>query len=335
MKLIRLLFTLIVFVLWSSAARPELHEIREVHYQMGTLLDLTLYHSDPEEGKKILRQAVQEVHRLEGILSNYDPESSLSLLNRQAGQGKSKVPPELFYLLTSAIHFSLKTAGYFDITVGPLMELWAQAAQRGSLPDPHVLAQTVCLVGYRGLKLYKSGEVELARRGMKIDLGGIGKGYAVDRIVAMIQRAGVRAALINFGGSSIYALENPPGEDSWKIGLKGPQENLVGVLHLRNRALSTSGSMGRFWEIGGKRYGHLINPKNGLPVTEPAVATVIAPTATEAEALTKPLILLGKEGLRLMKDFPQTESLSISESGGLELSKASFPITLFGRTKGQ
>jgi len=302
---------------------------------MGTLLDLTLYVSDPEEGKKIVRRAVQEVHRLEGILSNYDPESSLSQLNRRAGQGRVKIDPELFHLLSIATHFSLKTSGYFDVTVGSLVDLWAQAAQRGSLPDPRALARTVHLVGYRGLKLYQSGEVELARRGMKIDLGGIGKGYAVDRIVTMIQRAGVRAALINFGGSSIYALENPPGEDSWRIGLKGPQENLVGVLHLRNRALSTSGSMGRFWKIGGKRYGHLINPKNGLPVTEPAVATVIAPTATQAEALTKPLILLGKEGLTLMKGIPQTESLSISESGGLELSKASFPITLFGQTKGQ
>lgn len=324
---------ILVLVLLDSQARSELYEVREIHYQMGTLLDITIWHPDREDAKRILRRSVQEVHRLEGILSHYDPQSALSLLNRQAGQGKVKTDLELFQILAIAIDFSIKTSGYFDVTVGPLLGLWRQAAEKGSMPDPHALAQAVELVGYRNLRLYHSGEVELVHRGMMIDLGGIGKGYAVDRIVEIFRQARVRTALINFGGSSIYALGNPPGEDSWKIGLQGTNGRWVGTLHLRDRALSTSGSMGRSWKIGGKRYGHLINPKNGLPATETRLAVVTAPTATEAEALTKPLILLEKKEMTLIKRFSQAEALLISETAELELSNPFFPITFFERTQ--
>lgn len=320
---------LVILTSSISQARSELYEVREVHYQMGTLLDITLYHSDPEVGKKILRRSVKEVHRLEEILSHYDPQSSLSMLNRQAGEGRVKIALELFHLLALAAEFSAKTSGYFDVTVGPLVDLWQRAEEKGIVPDSYTLAQTRDFVGYWNLKLYDPWQAELIRKGMKIDLGGIGKGYAVDRIVEIIKQDGVRRALINFGGSSIYALGSPPKRDSWEIGVMATNAKLIGVLHLKDQALSTSGSMGRYWTIGGKRYGHLINPKDGAPVTEPRMATVVAMTATEAEALTKPLIILRKNGIPLIQKFPRTEALLISESEGLQLSDEFAAKTLF------
>jgi thiamine biosynthesis lipoprotein len=189
------------------------------------------------------------------------------------------------------------------------------------VPDRNALARARSQVGYEKLKLYSDGEAELLIAGMKIDLGGVGKGYAVDRVANRLKAAGVTSALINFGGSSIYAIGAPPGEPGWEIGVLGPDENLRGLLHLNNLALSTSGSMGRFWTIRGKKYGHLINPKSGIPVSEPRMATVIAPTATAAEALTKPFVLLGKDGFWTIGRLQDTEAVFISETGRLFFSK--------------
>src|SRR5207249_9479318 len=142
-------------------------------------------------------------------------------------------------------------------------------------------------VGYNKLQLYDNRQAELPA-GMKVDVNGIAKGYAVDRVADLFRAAGVSAALINFGGSSIYALGTPPEKTGWEIGVQGTDGKLRGVIVLSEMALSTSGSMGHFWTHRGKKYGHVIDPIKGLPVTESRMATVITSSATDAEALTKP-----------------------------------------------
>jgi thiamine biosynthesis lipoprotein len=309
------------FYLLPDPALSSLQEVREVHYQMGTFLELTLWHSDTEAAKRLIRDAVQEVHRLEQILSNFDPDSSVSRFNRQAGKGKMSVPADLYELLKIAQRFSANTAGYFDVTVGPLVELWRDNLSLGLLPGRNALARALSQVGYEKLKLYDGGEAELLYPGMKIDLGGIGKGYAVDRVADRLEAAGVISALINFGGSSIYAIGTPPRERGWEIGIQGTDGQLRGVIHLRDLALSTSGSMGRLWTIGGKKYGHLIDPKSGMSVSESRMATVVTATATAAEALTKPLALLGKNALWTIGRLHETEAVVSSEKGPLFFSK--------------
>ena len=311
---------LMMLCLLPRQASSALHEVREVHYQMGTFLEFVLWHSNPDVAKQIIREAAEAVHGLDEILSNFDPESSVSRFNQRAGKGKTSLPWELYELLMVARRFSGLTLGDFDITVGPLIDFWREHAALGRLPDPNNLAQILRQVGYEKLRLYNDRSAELELPGMKIDLGGIGKGYAVDRVVDRVKAAGIRSALINFGGSSIYALGTPPGKPDWAIGIKGPDEQVRGVIYLHDMALSTSGSMGKFWTIAGKRYGHLIDPKNGTPVLEPRVATAVAATATVAEALTKPLVLRGKTGIRLLARLPGTEALVISEDGVLSYS---------------
>jgi thiamine biosynthesis lipoprotein len=303
-----------------AAAEPRFHELREIHYQMGTLLDITLWHQEPEAGKNLLRQSVQEAHRLDRILSNYDPTSALSSLNRHAGGGEMQIDNDLFQLLTLARDYSTKSAGYFDVTVGPLVALWQRADDDNRQPNVQKLAETLALVGISKLRLYEGGEAELTRAGMAVDFGGIGKGYAVDKMVEILRKASVKTALINFGRSSVYALGAPPGKQHWAITVTGPDERPIGTIYLKDQALSTSQSMGRYWTIAGKKYGHLINPKTGFPLTTERSATVIMPTATAAEALTKPLVLLGKKGLSLMKGFPRAQFLLMSENRELSFS---------------
>jgi thiamine biosynthesis lipoprotein len=151
-------------------------------------------------------------------------------------------------------------------------------------------------MGYAKLRIFEDGKAEMDG-GMRVDLSGIGKGYAVDRVREMFHAVGVASALVNFGGSSIYASGAPPGRSGWQIAIRDTQENIRGSIILRDRALSTSGTMGHYWTVGGTRYGHLIDPKIGRPVTEPRLATVVARSATAAEALSKPVAIRGREAL--------------------------------------
>lgn len=150
---------------------------------------------------------------------------------------------------------------------------------------------------------------------MTIDLGGVGKGYATDRMTKLLKSSGVRAALVNFGGSSVSAIGVPPGRSGWKIALQDTEGRLRGTIRLRDTALSTSGAMGRWWIIGGKKYGHLIHPLSGVPISEPRMATVISPSATLAEALTKPLVLIGRSAIPIVEKFANAVFMVIPEKG--------------------
>jgi FAD:protein FMN transferase len=314
-KAVKIFSLLFIIALLPAHSFAALREVREVHYQMGTFLELTVWQSEPEKAQRLIRDVVQQVHRLDLILSNYDQESALSRLNAHAGRGATRVPLELFELLKTARAFSENTGGIFDVTVGRLMELWSKAAEANRLPGGKQLTETLGAVGYRNIVLHGTDEVELADIGTKIDLGGIGKGFAVDHVADRLRALGVTSALINFGGSSIAAIGTPPGKQGWEVLVQGADGRVRGSLYLRDGALSTSGSMGRSWIIEGKKYGHLINPLTGFPVTQARVATVLASSAAQAEALTKPLIVLGKNALPIMKNFSDSEAVVIPESG--------------------
>jgi len=305
----------LVLCLTPAKSSAKLREVREVHFQMGTYLEVTLWHDEPESAKRLIRDTVQEVHRLDTILSNYDPDSALSRLNRHAGAGKIAVPIELYELLARSRELGAQTGGKFDVTIGPLMELWQKAAATKQAPGICELNQARALVDYRNLALYQPDTAALIRGGMTIDLGGIGKGYAVDRMTTMLKAAKVTAALINFGGSSMSAIGAPPGKTAWKIIVQDTNGRRRSTIQLRDLALSTSGGMGRGWIIDGKKYGHLIDPLSGIPVTEARMATVITASATLAEALTKPLVLNGSNGLGIVERFSNAEAMVIPEIG--------------------
>ena len=315
MKTLKVFLLLLLVALTPAKTLAALREVREVHFQMGTCLEVTLWHQEPQTATRLIRDAVQEAHRLDAILSNYDPDSALSRLNRHAGAGSMRVPLELFELLSNSRELAEKTGGMFDVTVGPLIELWQKAAAKNQIPSASQMDEARSLVDYRNLSLCRPDQVALTRSGMNIDLGGIGKGYAVERMTKMLKTSGVGAALVNFGGSSMSTIGAPPGKTSWEVALQDTDGRLRGTIHLRDLALSTSGAMGRGWIIDGKKYGHLIHPLSGIPVIKLRMATVIAPSATLAEALTKPLVLVGASAMRIVEKFADAEAVVIPERG--------------------
>lgn len=276
-----------------GAHAESIQRYREVRYVMGTLLDITLYHHDGREARRTLNKAFSLAERLDGLLSNYKPQSEVSRLNQKGGQGRVPVSPEFYELLLKAKELGLKTQGAFDITIGSLLALWRSAGTRDELPTPRSLENALRLVGMNQVVLHPEREVELRQKGVRIDTGGIGKGYAVDLIARLFRRSGIEAGLINFGQSSVYAMGSPPGSPSWALLLRFQDREPEGVVKLKDQAFSASDSLGRSFMIRGKEYGHLIDPRNGTPVTERIRAVVLAPSATEAEALSKYVILRG------------------------------------------
>ena len=199
--------------------------LREIHYVMGTLLEITLYHEPQEEGKRVLARCFQEARRLEEIFSAYDDDSDLNRLNRHAGLGPVEIDRELWSVLEIARSLSRDTDGAMDITVGPLIDLWKAAEEQGTMPARALVTETLDRTGIAEVQLLQDGRAALGRAGMRLDLGGIGKGYAVDRLSAILTQEGIANAFMNFGRSSLAAVGSPPELEGWPV-LLGSDEAL-------------------------------------------------------------------------------------------------------------
>jgi thiamine biosynthesis lipoprotein len=271
--------------------------LRALHYIMGTLLDCTLFDFPTEQGRCLLSQGVHEVRRLERLLSLHDPDSALSHLNRQAGCGPVQVAPELWQLLCLCAALTQQTDGAFDVSAKAL-----------TCHELAALSRVSCHVPRPAFNLSADGWVELAP-GACLDLGGIGKGYAVDRLVEMFQAAGVSRAFINFGESSLYTLGVPPHARGWPILVRGlAPEAILGVLWCENRALSTSHSLGKRLATGAS---HILDSRTGLPLQHSCLSTILAPSATLAEALSTAVLVSGAGWTELLTRFPETEGLYV------------------------
>lgn len=308
------------------AARPEeLRKYREIRYVMGTLLDITLYHHDAKEARRLLDSSFSLAQRLDDLLSNYKAQSKVSRLNERSGEGKVRISPDLYEFLTLAKSSSKKTQGAFDITVGPLMHLWKSAYERRELPPSDSIQAAKLLVGAQHIVLRPNFEVEMTPKGVEIDTGGIGKGYAVDKIVKLFRDKKTPSALINFGNSSIYALGAPPQAPGWKLVLQFPGQTPLGILELKDEALSASDSLGSHFAIAGKTYGHIMEPKTGIPITARILAVVLSPSAADAEALGKYVVLRGWKKPEEVQAWGPVRIMRIDEDGAMQCSP-DFPL---------
>jgi len=297
---------------------PVQREISTGRYAMGTVLELTLVGRDEAALARARDDALAEVERLEGMLSTWRTGSDVSRLNQSAGAGAVAVAPEVAELLARSAELARETRGSFDVTVGPLVRLWQEAAVRNELPDPAALASARARVGSDRLAVRRSAQGASAAlaSGSAVDVGGVAKGYALDRVRARLGGA-VEAALLSFGQSSTWAIGRPRDADGWRLLARGPDGGFAGVLTLRDRALSVSGSLAQWNEIGGRRYGHVIDPRSGQPLTRAREALVVTADATLAEALSKALLVLGpEEGIALIEAWPGAEALLLDEDGG-------------------
>jgi FAD:protein FMN transferase len=296
--------------------RPAPHLVADGQYRMGTLLEVTVVSVDDASAQAAIDAAFAEAEALDALLSRYREQSDVSRLNRAAGGPPVRVDPRTREVLSRAIDCARLTHGAFDVTVGPLVELWTRAAQRGRAPSPRELAAARARVGAERIALGADGGASLPAAGMALDLGGIGKGYALDAVLPVLRERGVTNALLNFGESSVWALGAAPDADGWRLLMRDPRGGYLGVVTLRDVALSISSSLGQSSEIGGVRYGHVVDPRSGMALTRTAQAAVVAPDATLAEALSTALLVLAPaEGLALVESLAGAEAQLVDGSG--------------------
>jgi thiamine biosynthesis lipoprotein len=291
--------------------------VREAHYVMGTILEVTVDAPSLGTGRTWIRRAVGEARRLDAELTSFRDDSALCRLNRQAGKGFQRVPPDLYRVVALSQQLSAASEGTFDITVDPLVRLWQRAARERHWPAAAELARARASIGRDKVRLRPPDQVELATAGVALDLGGVGKGYAADRIAALLRALGADSALVNFGESSIVAIGPPPGAPAWAIRLRRGGA-LDGPLFLRDMALSTSGSFGQSMRVGGRRLGHIIDPRTGILLERNAQTTALAPTGTEAEAWSKALLVDPERAFRAVAARPSVGALLVDAHGARE-----------------
>ena len=283
-------------------------------YAMGTALELTFFGRDSDSLDRARLAAIAEVERVEARLSSWRPESEISRLNAAAGGAGLVLSGETRLLLERCLAATRLTSGAFDVTVGPLLQLWKRAEQRGSLPTRQEREAALARVGPRRLVFESGGRVRLAA-GSSVDLGAVAKGYALDRAREQLP-GGVEAALLNFGRSSTWALGRPPGSEGWRLLVQSPGGDYAGTITLRDQALAVSGSFGQVREIRDRRYSHVIDPRDGEPVRGERLVLVVGSDAARAEMLATALVVLGPEaGLALAESEHEIEALLLDVAG--------------------
>ena len=259
---------------------------------MATRFEIVLFGKDANSLRAAGEEALNEIERLEAQLSLYRPSSEIANINARAARGPVRVEPSLFGLLQHAKQLSQETEGAFDITIAPLMRVWGLTDGKGKVPARAELAKARACVGMKRVELdSKLFTIRFARPGVMLDLGAIGKGYAIDQAAEIIREAGVMRALIHGGTSTVCAIG-----DDWKIAIEDDRQKPLAIVDLKDAALSVSAVWGKSVEVGGKTYGHVIDPRTGKPVSRALLAAVILPSAAETDALSTALLTVGSQG---------------------------------------
>ena len=286
---------------------------------MACVYAIEAYGPDAEALPRILDEAFDEVDRIDRLMSNYKIDSALSRINREAARHPVTVEPELFDFIADAMRYNRDSAGAFDITVGPLMKAWGFFKGDGRVPGEDELAAARRHVGGAHVMLNSIAKtIGFDEAGVELDLGGIAKGYAVDRIVRLFRERQIAAALISAGGSTIYGLGAPPARDGWDVAIQDPidPQHIALTVQLNDRALSVAGSSEKSFEAGGVRYSHIMDPRTGRPVQGVLSVVVLTGNGTAGDALDDAFFVLGPEGSRrYLNQLPGTEALFFLPDG--------------------
>lgn len=304
-------YLLIVTCLFISGCEQAEQEFTKTQYLMGTLVTIKIIHKDQETAYKAINDAFKEIERIEHIFSNTLNSSEVSRLN---SQGYLENPSqELLYILNKSLYYSSISGGCFDITVMPILELYSQCFKiKKRPPSKEEIKEVLELVDYRNI-IISEKNVSFAKKGMKITLGAIVKGYAIDRAAEIIKKYGIKNALINAGGD-IYVTGYNRAKKPWAIALENPRNKAeyISRFYLSERAIATSGDYERYFDKK-KRFHHIINPKTGYSATELISVTVISKTALDADALATSVFVMGPtKGLELINNMPGVDALVIT-----------------------
>ena len=282
---------------------------------MASTYTIDLYGTDREMLPLVAEMAFNEVDRIDGLMSIYKRGSSVSFINRQAAKKPVVVGPELFEFLQRCLSFSHESEGAFDITILPLMRVWGFLDDEGRVPSVNELQKVLSRVGYQKLTLNsKQRTIEFEQDGMSLDLGGIAKGYAVDRVVSLLKEYQIERALVSAGGSTLFALGTPPREKAWRVKIRDPvsprdPNKSALTVRLKNQSLSVAGSYEQSFTIEGVTYSHIMNPRTGRPIDGLLSVAVVTESGLEGDVLDNILFVKGlKESKSYLMRYPTVEA---------------------------
>ncbi len=284
---------------------------------MGTMFDIVAYHSSPADAERAVARALDEIVRLDQVLSHFKTDSDLSRLIREGRTGFASVDPSLFDVLEESIALSRRSGGKFDVTIAPVLRVWKAAHAEGRRPSPPAIANARRCVGYDKIEIREPNLIRLHAGCVEIDLGGIGKGYAVDRAIEVLSSAGIRHAMVNAGTSSIASIGAPPGQKGWPVVLSA---NVSGgrTILLRNESVSTARQTFVPLALEPGELGGILDPRTGHPIENRMTVNVVAPRATLSDALSTTLLMLSRaEADTLLGEMEDVSAMWFSEAGEL------------------
>ena len=317
----RWLLVALAFALVAVEARAA--TVKDVQKKMGSRFEITVVHEREAAAWEAVAAAWAEVDRIEALISEWRPDSETSRVNDRAGQGPVVVSKELFELVRRSIKVSELTGGAFDITFAGAGKLWDFKADPPRLPDPAAIERALADVDYRLVRLDRGAStIELPRPGMRIGFGAIGKGYAANRVAALLQERGIRDGVINAGGD-LAAFGHREDGEPWTVGIADPRrpDQVFAYLQASGQSVVTSGDYESFIEVDGVRYAHILDPRTGFPARDVMSVTIVCPDAELADALATGVFVLGREaGLALVDRLNGVEGLVVDGRGELHFS---------------
>ena len=311
---------------WATAialvvpARGEPQRFVFEKAEMGVPFRITIYAESESEARTASDAAFDRIESLNSILSDYDPDSELSRLSQTSGKQRSvPVSSDLWNVLALGQAMAVKTDGALDLTVGPLVNLWRRARRHRELPSDELRLEMLTRVGYTAMKLDPATRsVDLQKPNMRLDVGGVAKGYAADEAMKVLKLRGITSALVAASGD-MCASEPPPGKPGWRIevaALDAPDAPLPRYVWLKHSAISTSGDVFQRVEINGVRYSHIVDPKTGVGLTDHSLVTVLGPDASTTDSLETAVSVLGPErGLALIERTSGTAVYIVRKPG--------------------
>ncbi len=316
MKKFQLLFFLLIFGCLSALAQVQ--QTKTVNL-MGSVFQITVVDKDSISAVHNINKAIDEITRIENLISEWRPETQISQVNQNAGLEPVKVDQEVFGITQKAIYFSKITQGAFDISIVAMDKIWKFDGSMEQFPSRKILRKSIEKVTYKNIILDSVNTTILLKKiGMRIGFGATGKGYAADKARELLQSFGVKAGIINAAGD-ISTWGTQLDGSAWKIGINNPFETgeTIEVLEFStDKAVTTSGNYEKYTEFNGKRYSHIINPKTGIPATGLTSVTVIGKNAEMCNGFSTSIMVLGlRKGIKLMKKHPEYQYVLLTNDG--------------------
>ena len=326
LPLILILIIVILSSLHLLITNKKEDKISSTYYNLGTINEITLYNIKKEHGKRILKECESILIDIDNKMSCQISYSEISKINDNAGIDYVRVSDDTFKVIKEAIDFSKASNDTFDISIGPIIDLWGIGTDNAKVPTKEDIQSKLSLVNYKNILLDENTHsVKLSKKNMKIDLGGIAKGYAADKIYAYLKEENLESALINLGGN-IYALGTKSNNQPFSIGIQDPTKvrgNSIGNIKISNKSVVTSGIYERYLEVNDKIYHHMLDPHTGYPFDNNlSSVTIVSDTSMICDALSTTTFGLGIEGgMRLIDDMDGVDAIFITKDKKVYLSK--------------